>query len=160
MCRGDLDEIISKLNAICQYEQNEDKLRKEIIDQGRKMNELRNEHERQIFEQSNEVNSKLEQYQDKFEQEKKRLLQKYKEEVTLKNDKIKDLERQQQRDKAIKEKAESINRQMEEIKEINKNLAADRDAVNLDKELLQEKCSRLADELTGLKDKFHAKFKP
>ena len=50
MCRGDLDEIISKLNAICQYEQNEDKLRKEIIDQGRKMNELRNEHERQIFE--------------------------------------------------------------------------------------------------------------
>lgn len=37
------------------------------------MNELRNEHERQIFEQSNEVNSKLEQYQDKFEQEKKRL---------------------------------------------------------------------------------------
>ena len=31
----------------------------------------------------------------KFEQEKKRLLQKYKEEVTLKNDKIKDLERQQ-----------------------------------------------------------------
>lgn len=73
MCRGDLDEIIQKLNAICQYEQNEDKLRKEIIDQGRKMNELRNEHERQIFEQSNEVNSKLEQYQDKFEQEKKRL---------------------------------------------------------------------------------------
>lgn len=160
MCRGDLDEIIQKLNAICQYEQNEDKLRKEIIDQGRKMNELRNEHERQIFEQSNEVNSKLEQYQDKFEQEKKRLQQKYKEELTLKNDKIKDLERQQQRDKAIKEKAESINRQMEEIKEINKNLAADRDAVNLDKELLQEKCTRLVEELTGLKDKFHAKFKP
>lgn len=160
MCRGDLDEIIQKLNAICHNEQNEDKLRKEIIDQGRKMNELRNEHERQIFEQSNEVNSKLEQYQDKFEQEKKRLQQKYKEELTLKNDKIKDLERQQQRDKAIKEKAESINRQMEEIKEINKNLAADRDAVNLDKELLQEKCTRLVEELTGLKDKFHAKFKP
>jgi len=49
---------------------------------------------------------------------------------------------------------------MEEIKEINKNLAADRDAVNLDKELLQEKCTRLVEELTGLKDKFHAKFKP
>jgi len=73
MCRGDLDEIIAKLNAICQYEQNEDKLRKEIIDQGRKMNELRNEHERQIYEQSNENNSKLELYQDKFEQEKKRI---------------------------------------------------------------------------------------
>ena len=160
MCRGDLDEIIAKLNAICQYEQNEDKLRKEIIDQGRKMNELRNEHERQIYEQSNENNSKLELYQDKFEQEKKRIQQKYKEELSLKNDKIKDLERQQQRDKAIREKAESINRQLEEIKEINKNLAADRDIVNQDKELLQEKCSRLADELGTLKDKLHAKYKP
>lgn len=32
LCRGDLDGITKKLNAICQYEQNEDKLRKEIID--------------------------------------------------------------------------------------------------------------------------------
>ena len=69
-------------------------MRKEIIDQGRKMNELRNEHERQIFEQSNELNSKLELYQDKFEQEKRRLQQKHKEELLLKNEKIKDLERQ------------------------------------------------------------------
>lgn len=160
LCRGDLDGITKKLNAICQYEQNEDKLRKEIIDQGRKMNELRNEHERQIFEQSNETNAKLEQVQDKFEQEKKRIQQKYKEELTLKNEKIKDLERQQQRDKAIREKAESINRQIEEIKEINKNLTADRDIVHQDKELLQEKCSRLNEELSSLKDKFHAKFKP
>ena len=32
LCKGDLDEITKKLNAICQYEQTEDKLRKEIID--------------------------------------------------------------------------------------------------------------------------------
>jgi len=77
---------------------------------------------------------------------------KYKEELNLKNEKIKDLERQQQRDKAIKEKAESINRQIEEIKEINKNLAVDRDIIHQDKELVQEKCSRLVEELNGLKD--------
>ena len=124
------------------------------------MNELRNEHERQIFEQSNEVNNKLESIQEKFDQEKKRIQLKQKEELALKNEKIKDLERQQQRDKAIREKAESINRQLEEIKEINKSLAADRDIVNQDKELLQEKCTRLVEELNGMKDKFHAKFKP
>jgi FtsZ-binding cell division protein ZapB len=49
---------------------------------------------------------------------------------------------------------------MEEIKELNKSLAMDRDIVNQDKELLQEKCTRLTEELSGLKDKFHAKFKP
>jgi hypothetical protein len=85
---------------------------------------------------------------------------KYKEEINLKNEKIKDLERQQQRDKAIKEKAESVNRQIEEIKEINKNLIVDRDLVNQDKELIHEKCTRVVEELNGLKDQFHAKFKP
>jgi hypothetical protein len=34
-------------------------LRKEIIEQGRKMNELRAEHERSIFEQSEDLDKKL-----------------------------------------------------------------------------------------------------
>lgn len=59
------------------------------------MNELRNEHERQIYEQTNETNSRMDLLQEKFEQEKKRMLQKHKEEMSLKNEKIKDLERQQ-----------------------------------------------------------------
>lgn len=52
LCKGDLDEITKKLVMISQYEQSEDHFRKEIIDQGRKMNELRNEHEKQIYEQT------------------------------------------------------------------------------------------------------------
>jgi archaellum component FlaC len=60
----------------------------------------------------------------------------------------------------VKEKAESVSRQLEELKETYKNLAMDRDMVNQDRDLLQEKCTRLLEELTSLKDKFHAKFKP
>jgi DNA-directed RNA polymerase subunit L len=58
------------------------------------MNELRNEHERQIFEQSNEFNGKLEFYQDKFDTEKRKLSAKHKDEVSMKNEKIQILERQ------------------------------------------------------------------
>ena len=45
LCRGDLSEITKKLQYMVQNEKNEDQLRKELIDQGKKMNELRNEHE-------------------------------------------------------------------------------------------------------------------
>jgi hypothetical protein len=38
LCQGDLSEIVSKLGHISQNEDSEDKLRKEIIEQGRKMN--------------------------------------------------------------------------------------------------------------------------
>jgi hypothetical protein len=50
LCQGDLTEITKKLQYIVQNEKNEDKLRKELIDQGRKMNDLRAEHERTSFE--------------------------------------------------------------------------------------------------------------
>jgi len=45
-----LTEITKKLQYIVSNEKNEDKLRKELIDQGRKMNDLRAEHERTSFE--------------------------------------------------------------------------------------------------------------
>jgi len=50
LCQGDLTEITKKLQYIVSNEKNEDKLRKELIDQGRKMNDLRAEHERTSFE--------------------------------------------------------------------------------------------------------------
>jgi phage-related protein len=50
LSRGDLTEITSKLKQLTQGESDQDQLRKEIIDQGRKMNELRAEHEQQIYE--------------------------------------------------------------------------------------------------------------
>lgn len=44
--------------------------------------------------------------------------QRLKEEIQLKNEKIKELERQQQKDKVMKERAESTMRQMDEVKEL------------------------------------------
>jgi len=60
LSRGDLNEIMTKLKHIIQGEKVEDQLRKEVIDQGRKMNELRADHERQMIEQSTELNQKVE----------------------------------------------------------------------------------------------------
>jgi hypothetical protein len=59
LCQGDLAEITSRLNQISQSEANEDMLRKEIIEQGRLMNELRDQHERQCYELSKAHDEKL-----------------------------------------------------------------------------------------------------
>lgn len=116
LCKGDLNEITSKLNNLVQNEQTEDNLRKEIIDQGRKMNELRQEHERQMYNSSSEQGQKMDNVQQRFDQEKKKLLARYKEEQGVYQQKIQNLERQLQKDKALREKAESSIRQIEEIK--------------------------------------------
>lgn len=50
----------------------EDQLRSEIIDQGRKMNELRAEHEAQILEISTQNMKRIDQLELKFDAEKKR----------------------------------------------------------------------------------------
>lgn len=71
------------------------------------MNELRADHERQMYELSSANNLKIEQQQLRMEAEKKRAVQKQKEEIQVKNDKIKEMERQIQKDKALREKAES-----------------------------------------------------
>ena len=84
------------------------------------MNELRAEHEQSMYEQSNDCNQKVDMIQNKAEQEKKKLVAKYKEDLSLKNDKIQELERQQQKDKAMKLNAESAMRQMEEMQELKK----------------------------------------
>lgn len=98
--------------------------------------------------------------QARYDQDKKKLAQKNKEELQIKNEKIIDLERQLQRNKAILEKAESSNRQVEDLKEINRSLATDKDIVKQEKELLDDKCTRLKEELNSLKDRFNAKYKP
>ena len=61
LCRGDLTEIKSKVGNIATHANVEDKLRKEIIEQGKKMNELRAEHERQVYEEKSQSGHKIEQ---------------------------------------------------------------------------------------------------
>ena len=50
LCKGDLTEISGKLMQVMQQNDGgEEKLRKEIIEQGRKMNELKAESEKQLY---------------------------------------------------------------------------------------------------------------
>ena len=57
------------------------------------MNDLRAEHERTSFEMEQGNSDKLEQMQNRYETQKKQNVKQFKEEVKLKDDKIKDLER-------------------------------------------------------------------
>lgn len=59
LCKSDLDEILNRLRAQFQNEGIEDQLRKELLEQSRKTNELKSEHERQIYQLSNENFQKI-----------------------------------------------------------------------------------------------------
>ena len=147
LCKGDLKDITSKLTQIANNEKVEEQLRKEIIDQGKKMNELRADHERQMLQVTQQNMQKTDQIEAKFEQEKKTVVAKLKEELELKNQKLVDLERQLQRDRAMREKAESVVRQMEDMKDIHKAITEDRDIVKQEKQILQKKIEHLQKEL-------------
>lgn len=74
--------------------------------------------------------------------------QRLKEELATKNDKIKEMDRQQQKDKILREKAESALRSMDELKEVQKNLAVDRDIINQEKEILAERAQTQSDDIS------------
>ena len=82
-----------------------------------------------MYEQSTDCNQKIDMIQNKADQEKKKLVAKYKEDLNLKNEKIQELERQQQKDKAMKLNAESAMRQMEEMQELKKALQSDQSVI-------------------------------
>ena len=92
----------------------------------------------------------------KHEADMRKMAQRLKEELAAKNEKIKEMDRQQQKDKIMREKAESALRSMDELKEIQKNLAVDRDIINQEKEILQERAQNLNDDLTNMKDQVNA----
>ena len=57
------------------------------------MNDLRSEHENTSFEMEQQNSQKLEEMQNRYEGQKKQNVKQFKEEIKLKDDKIKDLER-------------------------------------------------------------------
>ena len=71
------------------------------------MNELRAEHEQQMYELNQGNNRKLEELQLKHDADMKKMGQRLKEDLASRNEKIKDMERQQQKDKVLREKSES-----------------------------------------------------
>lgn len=71
MCKSDLDEILNRLKSQMKSEALEDQLRKELLDQSKKMNELKAAQERQVYELSNENFQKIDKLQQKLDMEKK-----------------------------------------------------------------------------------------
>lgn len=77
LCRSDLSEILDKLRQkILKDAVVEDQLRSELIEQGRKMNELRVSHEEAIYQQQQEISAKFESELQRADAEFKKLISK------------------------------------------------------------------------------------
>ena len=90
-------------------------MRKELLDQSKKYSELRAQQEKQVYELTNENFQKVDMLQQKWESEKKGALSKLKDEIQLKNERIKDLEKNEKRAMSEKEKCDSYARQIKEF---------------------------------------------
>lgn len=97
ICKQDLEEILLKLKQKAQTQSVEDQLRKELIEQGKKMNELRADHERKMYEISNENLRNTESQMQKSDASRKLILQKSKDEIAIKNEKIRTLEKNEKK---------------------------------------------------------------
>ena len=64
-----------------QHDKQEDMLRSEIIEQGRKMNELRAEHEQQMYELKQQNQDKIDELQLKHDADMRKMGQRLKEEL-------------------------------------------------------------------------------
>lgn len=138
MCKSDLDEILNRLKSQMKSETLEDQLRKELLDQSKKMNELKAVQERQVYELSNENFQKIDKLQQKWEADRKAAVQKLKDDIGLKNERIRELEKNEKRLLSEKEKSESMQKQLRELQERLKSLQTDRDMLEQDKKYLDE----------------------
>ena len=115
------------------------------------MSELRAQQEKQIYELTNENFQKVDQLQLKWEADKKAALLKLKDEIALKNERIKELEKNEKRAMTDKDTADSLVRQNKEIQERMRALASDRDIMQSEKAYLEERIKKQNEELADLK---------
>ena len=94
LCKGEIADLKKKITMLSQNDKVEDTLRSEIIEQGRKMNELRAEHEQQMYELKQQNQDKIDELQLKHDTDMRKMGQRLKEELAAKNEKIKEMDRQ------------------------------------------------------------------
>lgn len=103
LCRSDLGEILDKLRQkIMKDAVVEDQLRAELIEQGRKMNEMRQAHERAVTMITHQLTSKFDSELLKADSEFKGQVAKLLAEVNQKENRIRQLEKNEK--KAIAER--------------------------------------------------------
>ena len=109
LCRSDLSEILDKLRQkILKDAVVEDQLRSELIEQGRKMNELRVSHEEAIYQQQQEISAKFESELQRADAEFKKLISKIMEELSQKDTKIRQFEKNEKKNMVEKEKVTNL----------------------------------------------------
>ena len=94
LCKGEINDLTKKIAMLQQGDKAEDSLRSEIIAQGRKMNELRSEHEQSIYDLNQQHQDKNDDLQLKADADMRKMAQRLKEELAAKNEKIKEMDRQ------------------------------------------------------------------
>ena len=102
------------------------------------MNELRADHERAVYEQSQQLTQKAENDINRIEVEYKRTISKLKEELLQKDTKIRQYEKNEKKSIAEREKYENLEEQKYLLTEHVKNVQTDRDLIEQEKRLLEE----------------------
>lgn len=115
LCKSDLEEILNRLKSHVQNEATEDQLRRELLDQAKKISELKAQQEKQVYELTTENFKKADALHLKWEADKKQALAKLKEELALKTERIKELEKNEKKAMTDKEKCDSFARQIKEF---------------------------------------------
>jgi hypothetical protein len=69
LCQGDLQELTRKLQTLAASEDLEEQLRAEVIEQGRRMNELSSQHQTQLMDAETNFRRELELQEARFAEE-------------------------------------------------------------------------------------------
>jgi len=107
----------------------EDQLNAELIEQGKKMNELRQEHEQALYELRRELSQKSETELARVDSDYRQNLQVLRDEIGQFNAKVKTMERNEKKAIIEKEKVTNLKEQIYILQERLKNIETDRDLV-------------------------------
>lgn len=134
----------------------EDQLRAELIEQGRKMNELRADHEKAIYTLTSQLSAKFDGELQRADCEFKTHIGKLLEEASAKDERIRVLEKNEKKAIAERERHQSQEQQLKILSEQLKSVQTDRDFVQQEKKLLEEsvqvKEAKIAELLSKLPD--------
>lgn len=135
LCKADLEDILSRIQGKIASEDVEEELRKEILEESKKLNDMKNGYEQENFENL----KKIDELSSKIEEEKRSIQRKYKDELEEKSHTILKLKNIESKYKAENEKNNSLLQQLKELQDQNNSLKLDLNVMKQEKALLVEK---------------------
>jgi hypothetical protein len=110
---------------------------------------MRAEQERLVYDKDQESQRKCEKLQQQLESIRRQEERKLQDELALKNERIKELERTEMRKNSEKELNESLGKQLKEVQEYAKSMKAERDLMSQDRQYLEDALKKAKDQLKG-----------